>query len=1042
MDVLKEIEQYKKAVLLACAGAYLHNLGKVSKEFNLDHQKLLKENDQKQYYYYQHIVGLLKVDAIKAEINLNKEYSIDKKSIKHFGSLNDVTENVFKEIKNILSNTIFNNNKLFSPFDDCEYRWGDFIEYLGQGTDDARLYFNKNAKNNKQHREIMEKTSTGYPYYIELIRENSSLLTHLMNRCHDGASGGEKDNFYHCKQNKDVPVYQATPFGFESENADKDYNQYDTYRKEAEKAIKRHLSLDNNTFSLDKFISELKPTFQKALTDSQRPFNNISVHDIGHSGMAFFKSAIWTLKGKEFTHDSFWKDEGKHLRWRLLRFSLDGLDYLSEAVSIGDLRVRKIKLEQYLDKVKNLLEEQYPVATEVYRDENGSIFIFPDWAENSNEVKSIKRLINEKCGINSGDSSKYPLAKVYGLEPLPQISSERCVANPRDARVLNEPYIGKIMQEMILNPLSARPVLAAFKNKERFQADLCPYCGLRLIKNGKSSDKQTSVRKTCDVCLDERRGIAENWWKKERKSTIWLEEIADENGRLALIVGRFFPECFISLDYLPGERDNNGCKEQGMCSAEAFARQRRIWETCREFWQSIEQEIGDLAISAEPRLCITVKELDDRYSKDPSTLLKNQAYELVLDGKRFTAMWTEEKDFVIVENLPGFEKRNSLEEKTKVWLEKYKGEPITVRIPGSYGSKTAEWGQVRIDQVKTDDNKYISAMSVLTEPRTFMYLVPAQKALKVIDKIKDSYGKKMSQVRGRLPLRSGIVFADRYTTLRTILDAGRRMLNRQPEGVIAKIVQKDEDKNRYLFTGQIDGEKDKICWIFRKTVGDSISEDKWYSYLPVIKLDDKQEELREQNALDLDPYAEPCGLVPVNKVEKMINVNNVKEGDQFLIYPSTFDFEYLDNAGARFEIAYENRKRKSADKRHRPYLLEQFNELKKIWTVLEEGALNRNQIYALRNAIATKRQEWEPTCCLTDETFKQFCRDMLVTASWNKVMMQYNEKKYPWEFSGEGYDEFFEQWANYAVRGWFEDVVQLYLQIMKAEIGKRGRVNE
>ncbi len=1044
-DFSKEIEQYKRAILKACAGAYLHNLGKVSQKFN---KHMADPNDPRHLFDYQHFIGLLLNDLNKMEKEIELYYRATKKGKtkrkklipENFAERVNQDAEVFKDLVEIIKQNL---PLLPDPFNDCCYRMGDFIEYLGQGSRWARLYFRKDADKQEQHREILAGIAKAaadpadHIYYIEQIRGTSSLLTHLMNRCHHGASGGEKDAFYICDQDKNNCAFMATPFGFEIKNADKDFSEYDTHRKNAEEKIKQHLSSDNDSFKLNAFINALKPTFQESMADSQRPFNNISVYDIGHSGMALLKSAIWSLRDKKLTHDSFWTDEEDWLRWRLLRFSLDGLGYLSEAVSIADLRVRKKKLDEYLDGVKSLLDEQYPVATEVYRDENGSIFVFPDWEENSAEAKSIKQLIDKTCGFNSGNSSEYPLAEMYGIEPSRQISPERCMAHPGDARKADATYIGEIMQNMILKPLSARPVLEVFnlKKKEKPQEDLCPYCGLRLIS------KQVKARKTCQVCLNERGGIAKNWWNNEQQRTIWLEEIADDNGRLALVTGRFFPECFIALDYFPAGKQ----KEKGridnkifgdkMYSAEAFARQRRIWETCREFWQSIEKDIIELVGSGNSRLRITVQKIDQS-SKEPASLDPNYAYELLIDGNRLTAMWTG-KDFVTLENLQGFVKRNGLAEDAKAWLEKCRneGEPITIRIPGSYGSKAANWGQANIDEVKTDEINYSPAMAILTEPRTFMYLVPAQKALKVVNNIKSRYEEKMGQVRGRLPIHLGIVYANRYTPLRAVLDAGRRMLSQKPETVIGELICGPREDGTPYLSWQTKENNTRVCWpVALNTFGDPCIEDKWYPYLAVLKLVRRE----KQDALKLDQPAEVYYNDSVKEVDRMIHVRDLVAGDQVLVYPSTFDFEYLDSAGVRFEIAYEKRNRKSPDKAHRPYFLEQIDELNEIWNVLGAGGLNRNQVYALRDAIASKRQEWKSSDNSASETFKQFCRDMLVIASWNKVQLPgQNEKKYPWEDPEKDHEKFFDQWADYAVRSWFDDVIQLHLQIMKDEIGKK-----
>ncbi len=1015
---LKEIEDYKKAILMASAGAYLHNLGKVSKAF----QKEMADGGNV-VFSYQHFISLLLDD-------LNNRGSDD--------SYRNLTQNGFERRVNRdrQNEPVFNEESqqvlrqkllpLPKPFDDCEYRIGDFIEYLGLGNRWARLYFRKDANRNEDHCLILNNIKDNsadpadHPYYIELIRGTTSLLTHLMNRCHHGASGGEKDVFYYQEQGKDTKLYIGTPFGFEAENADEKYSRYRELREKAEKAIKEHLSKSGNkAFSLNSFIEDLKPIFQQAMADSRRPFNNISVYDIGHSGMALFKSGIWTLRNKDLKHDCFWTNEGEWLRWRLLRFSLDGIGYLAESISIGDLRVRQEKLNRYFDQVKRLLEEEYPVATEVYRDENGSVFVFPDWRPDSDETKVIKQLIDDKCGIKSGESV---ISKMYGNEPSMQISVERFMAHPGDAIKTNSLYIGKEMQEIILNPLPANPIPEAFTsgNSEKPNTDICPYCGLRLIS------KKYESRTICKECMDERRGAAAKWWggkkENERSRTVWLEEIADDYGRLALIIGRFFPERFIELDYLP-------VSSEKMKSAEAFARQRRIWETCRQFWVDVNDDIGGLIGYNNQRLGIMVEKSEQK-GKDLSDLSAHHTYELIVDGKRLMVMWTG-ADFITLENLNGFEKRNGLGKTADEYLVAYIDKPATIRIPGGYGSKTAEWGSVIIKDVRVDDTKYISAMPVLAEPRTFMYLVPADKAIEVVERIKSKYEKEMGQVRGRLPLHLGVVYANRYTPFRAILDAGRRMLNQGAVAASAEVVCKvhADNNNKLNLYWQIEDEKATTYWpIALKTGGDSNIEDDWYPYLPVSW----EGSSSGGRTLELESPATVYYGNSVKEIKEMIHVKKLAEGDWIILYPSTFDFEYLDSAGIRFEIAYEKRKRKSLDKAQRPYLLEQVDELNKIWEVLKAGALNRNQIYALRDAIASKREEWNQSYSSIDETFKQFCRDMLVTATWSKQ---------PWEKDETNHKKFFDQWADYAVRGWFEDVVQLYLQIMKDKIGKGGSEN-
>ncbi|WP_421658967.1 hypothetical protein [Leptothermofonsia sp. ETS-13] len=61
------------------------------------------------------------------------------------------------------------------------------------------------------------------------------------------------------------------------------------------------------------------------------------------------------------------------LRWRLLSIRVNGLEYITNVIRLPDLLSRQDILNDSLDKVRHLLEEEYPLGNEVYRDENGSL---------------------------------------------------------------------------------------------------------------------------------------------------------------------------------------------------------------------------------------------------------------------------------------------------------------------------------------------------------------------------------------------------------------------------------------------------------------------------------------------------------------------------------------------------------------------------------------------------------------------------------------------------------------------------------------------
>jgi len=69
----------------------------------------------------------------------------------------------------------------------------------------------------------------------------------------------------------------------------------------------------------------------------------------------------------------------------------------------------------------------------------------------------------------------------------------------------------------------------------------------------------------------------------------------------------------------------------------------------------------------------------------------------------------------------------------------------------------------------------------------------------------------------------------------------------------------------------------------------------------------------------------------------------------------------------------------------------------------------------LNGLIENKREEWTAD----DGVFRQFCRDVLANAEW---------QPHPWEGDRESW---LDAWADYAVRGWIADAVELHHHVMK-----------
>jgi len=537
-DLLADLDTYREDVLLASAAALLHNLGKCADVFVLDELKMLSGR-----YFFQQIAGLIRLHDAKAGSPL----LVDK--IKDFGGPNDKTLDVFRpKTRDILARQIIN---LPPPWNDRSYRAGDLIEYLGVKPWD--FLYNKEANS----------------YAIEQLTGFPSYLSNLMNLCHHGASGSEKQDIYYQQQKNASDgtgfwVFLATPFGYEK--VDCTDQSYKAAKDALENSIEKFFSGGKASFSLKEFARELQPNLQQVLGDTRRPLNDMTVWDIGHSGMAFLKAGIWSIHQQgSISHDmlNHFNNSSKRY-WRVLSYRLDGLEFIQKANSLPELKARRQLLNEELDSLQDFLEEKYPLATEVYRDENGSIFIFPDldWPA---ELMLLKSKADAERTLR--------LEQVYGLKPRLDLTSEAYYNHP-DAK--GGLYIGSQISMVMASTPVAEPCLDAFLKAQESdtQADLCPHCGVRQIcggaelLEGKPAEQKKYIQraremKSCCVCLKLREGRAREWAKeiggvnskgiKDINDTIWLNEIADANGRLALVVGRWDLEALYKRMYYPAE---------------------------------------------------------------------------------------------------------------------------------------------------------------------------------------------------------------------------------------------------------------------------------------------------------------------------------------------------------------------------------------------------------------------------------------------------------------------------------------------------------
>ncbi|MGC9025827.1 MAG: hypothetical protein ACP5NB_13535, partial [Chloroflexia bacterium] len=447
--------------------------------------------------------------------------------------------------------------------------------------------------------------------------------------------------------------------------------------------------------------------------------------------------------------------------------------------------------------------------------------------------------------------------------------------------------------------------------------------------------------------------------------------------------------------------------------------------TTRAFWQeTLPTEpgrdpatslVGQVVGSAGPRLEIIPM------NPGGLDLGKFHTYELAINGVHLSVVWDGDNGrFITCDNLDYLARPEQLGQPVGEVLNEAREQrrALTLEEPVGYGGRNKVWGTIVVEEVRSLPEAYPPAIPILAEPRTFMALVPANRALEVVKAIKAKYETEMGKVRNRLPLTLGVVYAGRRTPLAALLDTGRRMLRRPPQEMQAEVTALEPPTVTDVTWPQerkvsLRLDERQITVTVPAVMGDGKTPDVWYPYWRVAgKPTDRTRW-----------FVGPDG-------EHWVHVCDLRPGDTVAFTLSTFDYEYLDTTARRFEVTYDaggrrkgkdkrhrrgipatasrrrqradgrrkgkdkrhrrgipatasrrrqraDGRRKGKDKRHRPYLLEEVDAIEQAWSEIRR--LSTSQIHQVAELIEAKRRDWdEPAGTLgVSPIFRQFVGDVL-----------------------------------------------------------------
>jgi len=128
-------------------------------------------------------------------------------------------------------------------------------------------------------------------------------------------------------------------------------------------------------------LGEIKAWYSHLLSDSRFPINDITLFDQAYMTASMFKAVIAQLVMENISdiksHD-YYKNPTS-IKWRILGIQYDKLGLAEKSLKLTSIQWYREITEKIDNEIKKLLEIEYPIGNEIYRDETGIYFIVGEY---------------------------------------------------------------------------------------------------------------------------------------------------------------------------------------------------------------------------------------------------------------------------------------------------------------------------------------------------------------------------------------------------------------------------------------------------------------------------------------------------------------------------------------------------------------------------------------------------------------------------------------------------------------------------------------
>ena len=685
----------------------------------------------------------------------------------------------------------------------------------------------------------------------------------------------------------------------------------------------------------------IKPIFGKALGETRRPTNDVTLWHHSYSSASLFKAAVAEcVLRHDFRH---WQDNDGlfslsrmgQVRFRLLGIRWDWSALVGSALQPVVLTAMAENRREAIDHLRRRLEVDYPVGNLIYDDDNGAVFVVggfyqgPEDADGRDAETLFQRHILEPLqtgilqdlaplGAGAAVRLAWTQPRLY-LTDYPEVMAVEWNKTSGDRQILLQ------VGEDELRALWAK------KTGEGQQVQICPQCGLRPgqarelainesglgSKKGQKSKDQIPLG-LCDHCQTLRYRDASSQFGFET-NTFNLQKIRNKqnllgNSRVVMLSVRVNPEMIATGEALLTQlaRPFSDLKDmQIICSSSAENAaddlKSKILDRLREGGD--EQTLCNLIspeLANDARLLVG----DDYWLDFQKEKRKVKGSDgRVVGGPAEKALCLLD-EFFLRESIPadfGLYRHDG----DKLLLFGMRKHASPGRLARTWDDLRALWQQILWD-IAGDTQQWLMPLSL--DAGGFRVIVAADDARSALERIQQRVTETLGKVRAGLDVHvSALAFREKFP-LYIALDALRRMERR-----IANTPAQEwtlHSKAYYTTLDPVQRQVDRLTldwetpqgrvqWQVNLHTGDPNQPDLWYPHAICVSRDPGP--------------------------GRIVRLDALEPGETIRLRPSTFDFMALDGTARRYDLRYDAEGRRPhfilGEPGRRPYLLEQLDEV-------------------------------------------------------------------------------------------------------------------